>query len=109
MAASSDALGNLHKLFADYWLEQLNRVEEVYDEDGYVVGTRPVPLTAAEAAVLRAFLKDNNVQADPAGDQDVKELAGHLREATKGTVKPNELDDILDQFMAATPGIGPIQ
>lgn len=96
MAATSSLLGNLHELFAQYWLEQMGRK----DEDG-----KPVPLTAAEAAVLRAFLKDNNVQADPSEDGDVRELTKHLRDATQGTVSEKELDGIFDDFMASTPGI----
>lgn len=100
MAATSDALGTLHELFASYWLDQMKRK----DEDG-----QPIPLTAAEAAVLRAFLKDNNVQADPAGDADVRGLAEQLRTATSGAVESHELDSILEQFVTATPGLGALQ
>ena len=47
MAAKSSTLGTLHELFAQYWLDQMQRVDE---ETG-----RAVPLSAAEAAVLRAW------------------------------------------------------
>ena len=96
MAAKSDTLGTLHELFAAYWLDQMQRT----DEDG-----RNIPLSAAEAAVLRAFLKDNNVQADPADDHDVRALSQSLKSATEGTVDESELDSILDSFMSSTPGL----
>lgn len=109
MAATSNTLGSLHELFAQYWLDQMNRVEDVYNADGQLTGSRKIPLTAAEAAVLRAFLKDNNVQADPDAGDDVKDLAANLRAATVGTVTGNELDSIISDFMAATPGLGSMQ
>lgn len=96
MAASSSLLGNLHELFAAYWLDQMQRT----DEDG-----KHVPLSAAEAAVLRAFLKDNNVQADPDDTGDVRELSKQLRAATEGTVSENELDAVMAEFMATNPGL----
>lgn len=100
MAAKSSTLGELHELFAQYWHDQMHRT----DEDG-----RVVPLSAAEAAVLRAFLKDNNVQADPDSDGDVRELANSLRAATKGSVSDAELDGILDTFQSSIPGMGLLQ
>lgn len=109
MAATSNTLGSLHELFAQYWLDQMNRIEDVYNAEGTVIGTRKIPLTAAEAAVLRAFLKDNNVQADPDAGDDVKDLAANLRAATEGTVTGSELDGILDAFMASTPGLSNMQ
>lgn len=109
MAAKSSTLGNLHELFAQYWLDQMHREVEVMDNDGNVVGTKPLPLSAAEAAVLRAFLKDNNVQADPADDGDIKALSKSLRAATEGTVSENELDDIIGQFQSQMPGLSNIQ
>lgn len=109
MAAKSSALGTLHELFTQYWLDQMNREEEVYNGDGEVTGTRKVPLSAAEAAVLRAFLKDNNVQADPADDGDVKDLAKELRKATDGTVTDSELDSIINDFQRQMPNYGSIQ
>lgn len=109
MAAKSSTLGTLHELFAQYWLDQMNREEEVTNADGEVVGTRKVPLSAAEAAVLRAFLKDNNVQADPAEDGDLKGLANSLRTATEGAVSNDEFDSILESFKNSMPGQGLMQ
>lgn len=101
MAAKSSTLGTLHELFAQYWLDQMQRVDP---ETGLVV-----PLSAAEAAVLRAFLKDNNVQADPADDGDIKSLSKSLRAATEGTVQESELDAIINDFKSQMPGLGNIQ
>lgn len=100
MAAKSSTLGTLHELFAQYWMDQMQRT----DEDGKII-----PLSAAEAAVLRAFLKDNNVQADPADDGDVKDLAKELRRATEGTVTDSELDTIINDFQRQMPGYGNMQ
>lgn len=100
MAAKSETLGTLHELFAAYWMDQMKRT----DEDG-----RIIPLSAAEAAVLRAFLKDNNVTADPMEGADVAQLANDLRQATEGTVSASELDAVLADFMASTPGLGSLQ
>lgn len=101
MAAKSSTLGTLHELFAQYWLDQMQRVDE---ETG-----RAIPLSAAEAAVLRAFLKDNNVQADPADDGDIKSLSKSLKAATEGTVQESELDAIINDFKSQMPGLGNIQ
>ena len=101
MAAKSSTLGTLHELFAQYWLDQMQRVDE---ETG-----RADPLSAAEAAVLRAFLKDNNVQADPADDGDLKSLSKSLKAATEGTVQESELDAIINDFKNQMPGLGNIQ
>lgn len=100
MAAKSTTLGQLHEMFAAYCINQMSRT----DEEG-----KPVPVSAAELAVIRAFLKDNNVQADPADDGDVKDLAKALRNATEGTVTASELDMILDDFQRQMPGLGNMQ
>lgn len=109
MAAKSSTLGNLHELFAQYWTDRMMAEEDILNLEGDVVGSRKVPLTAAEAAVLRAFLKDNNVTADPDGDNDVKALASELRKATEGTVSDAELDRIVADFQATMPGMGSLQ
>lgn len=89
MAASSAELGSLHQLFTTYWMDMMSRT----DEDG-----RKVPLSAAEAAVLRAFLKDNNVQAEVDTGKELGELGRELRAATQGTVTEAELDAIMSDF-----------
>lgn len=108
MAASSDRLGSLHELFTSYWeLRMKQMTEGVEDEESGAIIR--IPLSAAELAVLRAFLKDNNVTADPADDKALKSLAGELADATKGVVPQNELDDIMRNFTEMMPGIGNMQ
>lgn len=108
MAASSDRLGGLHEMFTAYWEARMRQMTEgVEDEEtGKIVR---IPLSAAELAVLRAFLKDNNVTADPADDKGLKDLAGELAAATKGVVAQSELDDIMANFTSAMPGFGNMQ
>jgi hypothetical protein len=48
--------------------------------------------------VLRAFLKDNNIQADPDASTDIRALSAGLAAATEGTVSAEELQAIFDDF-----------
>jgi len=102
MAASSDQLGGLHQLFTLYW-EQ--RMQEAMDPDPEVRKA----ISAAELAVIRAFLKDNGVQAEVSGNKALEELQGQIAEATKGVVGANELADIMDDFNSRMPQIGTMQ
>jgi hypothetical protein len=102
-AASADRLGNLHSLFTKYWEDMLERTVQVEQADGTFV-EKKVPLSASEAAVLRAFLKDNNVQADIDGAKSVQEMADKLKEATAGSVPASEMDAILADFLKMTAG-----
>lgn len=90
MAASSERLGNLHALFTGYWENRF--MQSLRRED-------PVPLTAAELAVVRAFLKDNNVFGDPDANGDLDELARNMRkQLTESGVQASELDAIMEDF-----------
>lgn len=93
MAASEKTMGKLHEMFAQYLMECMTRTG--VDEDG---GEYDIPMTAAEAAVLRAFLKDNNIQADPDDTADIKALSAGLAAATAGTVSAEEMQAIFDDF-----------
>ncbi len=97
MAASSERLGGLHEMFTRYWEM---RMEQAMDKDPE---TR-VPMSAAEHAVVRAFLKDNGVQADVTGNKELEALSEDLREATKGVVTTGEFDDIMDDFRRQVGG-----
>ena len=97
MAASEKLMGQLHEQFAQYLLGLMNQVGK--DEDG---NEYKIPMTAAEAAVLRAFLKDNNIQADPDASKDLKALDAHLRAATAGSVSAAEMDSIMAEFAMQT-------
>lgn len=90
MAASSDRLGSLHAMFTAYWEHRFEQAALSFDEDGYI------PLTSNDLAVLRAFLKDNNITAEPGGDKELgllgSQLAGSLKQSG---VDQSELDIIL--------------
>ena len=102
MAASSERLGGLHDLFTMYW-EQ--RMQEAMDPDPEV----RKGISAAELAVIRAFLKDNGVQADVTGNKALEQLTGDLKAATQGIVSDGELKDIMDDFNSRMPQIGTMQ
>lgn len=93
MAASEKTMGSLHEMFAQYLMDCMTRTGT--DEDGREY---TIPMTAAEAAVLRAFLKDNNIQADPDASTDIKKLSAGLAAATAGTVSADEMQAIFDDF-----------
>ncbi len=90
MAASSDRLGSLHDAFTRYWEHRLEVSELSMDDE------RWVPFTAADAAVVRAFLKDNNITAEPGGDKDLARLGERLKGELKGQVDDKELNAIMD-------------
>lgn len=90
MAASSKKLGRLHALFADYFEHLFTRV----DEDG-----NPYIISAAELAVMRAFLKDNNVMADPDVGNNISDVANEARKAMSAAgISTVEMDAIADDF-----------
>lgn len=93
MAASEKTMGTLHEMFAQYLMDCMTRTGK--DEEGEEYS---IPMTAAEAAVLRAFLKDNNIQADPDASTDVRALSAGLAAATEGTVSAAEMQAIFDDF-----------
>jgi hypothetical protein len=93
MAASEKTMGKLHEMFAQYLMDCMTRTGT--DEEGREYD---IPMTAAEAAVLRAFLKDNNIQADPDASTDIRALSAGLAAATEGTVSAEELQAIFDDF-----------
>lgn len=103
MAASEQMMGQLHAMFAQYLMDCMTRTGKDENGDEY-----SIPMTAAEAAVLRAFLKDNNIQADPDGAADVKVLNAALAAATDGTVSQAEMDAIMADFTEYT-SLGSVQ
>jgi hypothetical protein len=91
MAASSDRLGSLHDLFTKYWEDRLEASGYPMDDE------RWMPFSSADAAVLRAFLKDNNITAEPGGDKELEALGDKLAdEVRKSGVSRAELDAIMD-------------
>ena len=99
MAASEKMMGQLHEMFAQYLMDCMTR--KGTDEDGKEY---PIPMTAAEAAVLRAFLKDNNIQADPDASTDLRVLDSAMRKATMGVVSAAEMDALMQDFENFTGG-----
>lgn len=99
MAASTERLGNLHGLFTIYWE---GRIQLALHTDPEV----RQGISAAEWAVIRAFLKDNGVQAEIPGNKALDELTAELKAATQGVVSDNELSAIMDDFNAMMPKIG---
>lgn len=102
MAASEKIMGQLHEQFAHYLMGLMN--QKGVDDEGKEYS---IPMTAAEAAVLRAFLKDNNIQADPDASTDIKALDAQLRLATGGSVTSDEMDQIMREFADVTNVGGP--
>ncbi len=94
MAASSDRLGGLHDAFTAYWEHRLEVSKLEMDDE------RWVPFTAADAAVVRAFLKDNNITAEPGGDKDLAALGDKLKREVGGAVNQDELDKIMNDARA---------
>jgi hypothetical protein len=95
MAASSDRLGGLHEMFTRYWEHRFEAAEKPFDDESYI------PLTSNDLAVLRAFLKDNNVTAEPGGDKDLARLGAQLEKDLKGSgVNKAELDLIMEDAQA---------
>lgn len=92
MAAPSAKLGLLHELFTEYQIHLLTRTDT--DEDGNTFRVYP---SAAEAAVIRAFLKDNNVQADPDAANDVKDVANFARQALRDAGLDTAETDLIAQ------------
>jgi hypothetical protein len=95
MAASSARLGSLHDLFTQYWEKRLEVSALGMDDDEWI------PFTSADAAVLRAFLKDNNITAEPGGDKEVAALGAKLaRELKDSGVSKAELDAVMADFQS---------
>lgn len=92
MAASSDRLGGLHAMFTAYWEHRFAAAELSFEDEGYI------PLTSNDLAVVRAFLKDNNITAEPGGDKDLALLGDQLAKDLKGSgVNQAELDGIIEE------------
>jgi len=78
-------------MFTKYWEHRFEAAEKEFDDEGYI------PLTSNDLAVLRAFLKDNNVTAEPGGDKDLARLGEALAKDLKGSgVNQAELDAIME-------------
>ncbi len=96
--ASREDLSLAHKLFADWVLALLNGqlTEEYTDKEGNV-HTRVLRPTAAEMAVIRAFLKDNQITAPAAKGNSLEKLQEALEaKRRRGSPLPVARPDLPD-------------
>lgn len=79
--ASDKRLGLIHNLTAEWALSLLDgtATEEVIDAQGEIK-LRKVRPSAAEMAIVRAFLKDNNITCAPSDDNALGRLQQKLAE-----------------------------
>ncbi|ANU79117.1 hypothetical protein Andromeda_42 [Pseudomonas phage Andromeda] len=78
-------------MFTAYWEHRFAAAELSFEDEGYI------PLTSNDLAVVRAFLKDNNITAEPGGDKDLARLGEQLARDLKGSVNQDELAGIMDE------------
>lgn len=104
MAASAKTLGELHEAVATAFSEQVVGFVET-DEDGKERTVRPSPALLGAAV---AFLKNNNITADPETNAALGELKDKLAARRKGKVSAELLDQAANDF-AAHMGSGMVQ
>lgn len=83
MAANDTELGLVHAALAKWALEALAARDPQ---------TNRSLLTAAEASVIRAFLKDNDISAPPGVNKDLDDLRRKLQGQGRGP----KVDPVLD-------------
>lgn len=101
MAKASDAdLGDLHALVALVLGSKLKA--PLYDSEGEPIpGTEYCGATAAEISVAVAFLKNNNITADPETNKGLEDLRKRLQENRangKKALTKKAIDDAAAQF-----------
>lgn len=105
MAATNEALGEIHSLLASLYRELLQGREEMIVVNGEVLidpateqpRMRKVFPTAAELSTINAFLKNNNITAAGGGGQEeLEKLKQLMAERTKGRqpVLPDPYDSL---------------
>ena len=104
MAASAKTLGDLHEKVAVAFAEQVEGFVET-DAEGQERTVRPSPALLGAAV---AFLKNNNITADPETNAALGELKDKLAARRKGKVSAELLDRAANDF-AAHMGGGMVQ
>ena len=104
MAANAKTLGELHEAVATAFSEQVKGFVEA-DEEGKERTVRPSPALLGAAV---AFLKNNNITADPETNAALGELKDKLAARRKGKVSAELLDQAANDF-AAHMGGGMVQ
>ena len=97
MAATDKALGTLHQAVATGLTEALKPVPL---EGGGILQAPPAYFAAAIA-----FLKNNNITADPTTNKDLAELGDALRRRRNNRLTPQQMEEAADQF-ALSQGYG---
>jgi len=95
---SQDDLSALHKLMTDNFSKLLRGEVKRAGEDGREYTVQP---TASELAVIRAFLKDNNITAPIRKGGKLDELHKKLQEGQAVRVRPATLpvaEDLTDHL-----------
>jgi hypothetical protein len=100
MAANEKTLGAVHEALATWATSRIKGDTGVIDnETGQELR---VPLTAAEAGVIRAFLNDNKITCAPSDDNALGKLEKALREKQQARIaRPRVLD--MDDLLSAGP------
>jgi hypothetical protein len=95
--ATDTQLGNLHAAVAEVLVETLRNGAVVGSEEG-----EPVRITAPAAYIgaAIAFLKNNNITADPSTNEGLKNLDDQLR-ARRNRLTPEDLAKAADDFAAS--------
>lgn len=103
--ASEQIVGELHALLAEELAARIRGVEQVEDqlnEEGEVIGQKRTMLkaSAAELAVARGFLKDNNITADASQSSAVAELEQALAQRKANRLKPPTATELMQATRA---------
>ena len=99
MAASASSLGELHKALTFELMEQLKpREEPILNKDGEEVGTRTVRASPAVLGAITAFLKNNNITADPEQNEALRDLTEKLAQRRMRKIPQAALDDAAEQY-----------
>ena len=93
MAANAKTLGELHEAVARELKEQVNGYEEQTEKGVKLVRPSPAVLGAAIA-----FLKNNNITADPEHNSALKDLRDKLADRRNRKLPQAALDDAADQY-----------
>ena len=94
MAANAGKLGELHEKVAEALTEQVVGYVET-DEKGIERTVRPSPALLGAAI---AFLKNNNITADPEQNEALRELSSKLADRRKRKIPQASLDAAAQEF-----------
>ena len=109
--ASEAKLAELHGALAEVLTKQLDM--PIVTKDGVIVqDTEGLGVSAAVLSVAVAFLKNNNISADAAGNTGLNDLAAKLaakrEEAKRNLRKPLDFNQAVEDFEKSA-GFGGVQ